>query len=239
MIPKKLFRIESAFPPIGANKATVACWWSILHLILDHSPCHLWTLTTSTTLPHSYYGNMHSLLMKHIGHAVENGSLPHFGGVRVVEDHPGGHGLHYHWVIRGRVSVNVIRRLATKAGFGRIHVDPDPCTPWVAPYLAKYLTKQSRIAGIRSWSCIGDYDGIKTRDIEVQSRSIHVYRLAYRDALALGMSKGVAFAMAKKAQRAFDLYADDATMIDGNPVIGTDRFTRGKSLTLAELTATV
>lgn len=210
-----VFSIQSAFPPLGLNKYGVACWWSILDLVMHHSPCHLWTLTTAKALPDSYYGNMHSNLMRMLRDDLRSGLLKSFGGVRVVEVHPGGHGLHYHWVIRGRVSVDHIRKRATACGFGRIHVDPRPCSPWVAPYLAKYLVKD-RVRGVRSWSCIGDYTGYKGRDIEFSSRSIEVYKRAYRDALGLGLSKGQAFVMAKKAQRAFDLFHDDASYSEGN-----------------------
>lgn len=185
-------------PPMGLNRSGIACWWSILNLVQTDFPCYLWTLTTAETLPHSYYGEFHKNLMRDLGHKARDGFLPkNWGGVRVVEVHPNGHGLHFHWVMRGYLPIKVVRDCTTRAGFGRIHVDPDPVSPKAASYLAKYLTKGERIFGVRAWACIGNYDGVKTRDVEFDSDTARVFRRVFRAATDQGYDNRQAFIMAR------------------------------------------
>lgn len=82
-------------------------------------------------------------------------------GVRVVEPHPGGHGVHIHFVSRRFYDVSLLRELAVASGFGRIHVKPVPLHS--ALYVAKYVTKcRSRLfdeapeyRGVRIWASYG------------------------------------------------------------------------------------
>lgn len=124
----------------------------------------------------------------------------HGGGVKVVEEHPGGHGLHFHWAIKGRIPIHRLLSLGRKCGFGRINVHPDPCTEKVASYLAKYLTKNEKIHGLKVWSCLGSYSGVRCQDLEFLSPSKLVFREAYREAIAAGKGRGPAFNHAKKVQ---------------------------------------
>jgi len=205
------------FPPHGLTRSGVACWWSIMRLIetyhAQNIPCFLWTLTTSTPLPDSYYGNMHSMLMSKMRDAVRSGDLKSWGGVRVIEPHPGGHGLHFHWVMHGFMPVHVIRKLATACGFGRIDVNPDPVSNRVASYLAKYLVKSrkdsSDVFGVRRWACIGDYDGVKTNDVVDESISAQIFRGFYRNAIEQGAPKAVAFGIARVEQARWKKYANE------------------------------
>ena len=198
----------TSFPQLGLTKSGVACWWSINRLIETRSPCHLWTLTVKSVYPDSYYGNMHRNLMRSLRDDVRAGRMDKncWGGVRVTEISPKGHGLHIHWIIAGRIPIRLILRRATEAGFGRIHVDPRPVTPLAANYLAKYLNKRHGQLndGIRKWACIGNYDGVKTRDVQFESKSADVFRAAFREEIARGVHKHVAFARAKIAQRKYD-----------------------------------
>lgn len=198
--------------PIGLSASAAACYMSILYLIQNHSPCYLWTLTTAESLPDSYYGNMHSVVMRNMGTAARNGLIPaNWGGVRVVEVHPGGHGLHYHWVMRGRMDISVVRGITTRAGFGRINIAQNPnktvrvVDEGAAAYLVKYLMKKGdKPMGARRWACIGTYEGVKTRDVIFDSPSIAFFRAAYRSSLAMGYPRGKALSLAKVAQRKFD-----------------------------------
>jgi len=92
-----------------------------------------------------------------------------FWGVRVVEVHPGGHGLHFHVIISERVSVDITRRIAQRYGFGRVHVVK--CNQGAVAYLAKYLTKEDGFPkGVRKWACFGERPHVvRVRDIEVES----------------------------------------------------------------------
>lgn len=90
-------------------------------------------------------------------------------GVRVVEVHPGGHGLHFHALIARRLDVDFVRRLAVRAGFGRIHVQK--CKQSAAAYCGKYLTKRDDglKRGTRRWGMIAGFKGTRVRDIVVES----------------------------------------------------------------------
>jgi len=95
-----------------------------------------------------------------------SGEIP---GVKTVEVHPGGHGLHFHALIARRLPVHEVRRLAIKAGFGRIHVQK--CKRGAAEYCAKYLTKKDDglKKGTRRWGMIGGFKGTRVKDIIVES----------------------------------------------------------------------
>lgn len=103
-----------------------------------------------------------------------------------------------------------MRDCASRAGFGHIFIARDKsgrfrhCDEGAAGYVAKYLTKNSKLSGVRTWACIGDYEGTKTRDIEFQGASVQVFRAAYREAIAAGSPRQLAFSLAKVAQRKFD-----------------------------------
>ncbi len=98
-------------------------------------------------------------------------------GVRVYEKHPGGHGLHIHFVVNCWLSVHLVRQWAAIAGFGRVHA-----VKWheqgsdggeaLNRYLQKYLSKgrTAEFKGVRLYSTFG-MRGIATRqcDIEVKS----------------------------------------------------------------------
>jgi len=144
-------------------------------------------------------------LLNDIKNEVQAGRWPStFGGVKVVEDHPGGHGIHFHWVIKPRIPIRDLLRIAKRWGFGRINVHNRPCTPKVASYLATYLGKGDSLPGLRKWGCIGDFVGSKTRDIEFGSKSVRAFRIAFRKLRQAGATRNQAFVGAKVAQRYFD-----------------------------------
>jgi len=203
----KAFNLAAFRPPLGLTRSAMACWFSIMQLIHERFPCFLWTLTTTTPLPDSYYGNMHAHLMSYMRDATRSGDLPEWGGVRVIEPNPKGHGLHYHWVMNPYLPIRVVRALTVKAGFGRIDIaqNPvtgkiEPCTPKTAYYLAKYLNKDSRVFGVRRWACIGNFTGTRTNDLEDESDSARIFKEAYRSQILAGVPNAVAFAEAKAVQ---------------------------------------
>jgi len=211
---------RTPFPPADLTRSGVACWWSILNLIRDSEkegvPCYLWTLTFAKTYPDSWCGNMHGKLVRALGDDAKLGHLGKdgFAGVRVTEVHPDGHGLHFHWVIRGKLPLARVRFRAKQCGFGHIFIARDARNRFrridtgAAGYLCKYLTKGERLAGIRSWNCIGKYDGVKTYDIEFDSPDSRVFRAAYRAAKLAGSPAALCFQAAKLAQRKYNHEAD-------------------------------
>lgn len=205
---------RNLFPPMGLNSSGVACWFSIVHLILDASsrgiPCYMWTLTFADVVPDSWAGNMHSKLVKYMRDSVRSGAISEFAGVRVVEEHPGGHGLHYHWVIRGKLALSEVRKNAKRAGFGHVFIARDVkgrfrvVDAGAAAYLAKYLNKNEKLHGVRAWACIGTYEGTKTRDVSFDSDSTRVFRHAFEAAKQAGKPRGVCYNAGVLAQRRFD-----------------------------------
>jgi hypothetical protein len=86
-------------PPRSLNRSGVACFDSIIKCIEEHpGECHLWTLTLKELRPDYYIAACRRRLFL----AMQNDQrsscpvVPEFGGVRVVEIHPRGHGLHDH-----------------------------------------------------------------------------------------------------------------------------------------------
>ncbi|MCO5053686.1 MAG: hypothetical protein M9920_15515 [Verrucomicrobiae bacterium] len=144
---------------------------------------YMWTFTTRQVVEDKMamacWHHMNRLLRKKYKDA---GGCP---GVRVVEDHPGpvghpgGHGLHFHVLIARRVDVVEVRRMAIRAGFGRIHVRK--CDQRAAGYLAKYLTKRDDgLRGRRRWGMVCGFKGTRVRDILVQSELAENCRRTYQ-----------------------------------------------------------
>jgi len=192
--------------PIDLPRYALACWWSIAHLIRTCSPCYLWTFTMAKVYPDEWFGNMHMSLTCNVKNAARNstgGKIPkNWGGVRVFEVHPGGHGLHAHWVLRGWMDWKTMQTCALRAGFGKVvHVDPEPIKIDAAYYLAKYLTKQDKIRGCRQWSNIGTYDGIGGRDIHITSERIERIKKSRQWYVAMGKHPYVAYQLALMDER--------------------------------------
>jgi len=188
-------------------RSALACWWSIMHLIRTSSPCYLWTFTMGSgpVQPDERMGHTHGRFVTLMKNAAQRqtpgphgGTIPrNWGGVKVIEEHPGGHGLHAHWVARGRMPWHTVQHLAVKAGFGYIvHVDPRPATEASAFYLASYLTKGGKLRGLRQWGNVGTYDGIGKRDIHQTSARIERIKMMMAYYRALGKHRFVAYRLA-------------------------------------------
>ena len=71
--------------------------------------------------------------------------------IQVYEPHPRGHGWHIHLVVdRGFLPVQILRKYAVRAGFGRIHIERVLSSCGAARYLSKYLVK-----GIKACKALG------------------------------------------------------------------------------------
>lgn len=90
-------------------------------------------------------------------------------GIRVYELHDE-HGLHIHWLVDRFLPVQIVRRIAERHGFGRIHVRR--VGKDIGDYLAKYLSKEIRAAclkGKRLWAAFGAVTWTRVKDINVSS----------------------------------------------------------------------
>lgn len=129
------------------------------------------TLTTRSPVGRGIGGlwNHFRTLCKRAGIPIE--------GVRVFELHKfddlgRGHGMHAHAVLTRYVAIQLVRRLARRAGFGRVHIEVIP-THAAVRYLSKYVSKQLSptkdregfetlkqarlpwLKGMRLWACVG------------------------------------------------------------------------------------
>jgi hypothetical protein len=127
---------------------------------------YMWTFTfprvVDDEVAFACWNHLRTLLCREF----KKGDLP---GIRVVEVHPGGHGLHFHVLIAKRLPVQEVRRMAIRAGFGRIHVQKAKKSSW--RYLAKYLGKQDDglKKGCRRWGFFGSFKGTRVKDIVIES----------------------------------------------------------------------
>jgi len=153
-------------PPHNLNRSALAFWYSLIDLV-EHDTCYFWTVTAKTLVPDSWFGNMHALFIREMHNASRRGEIHEWwGGLRVFEPHPGGHGLHSHLVLRNRMPWKVVKSCAEKAGLGRVNVHPQRVELPLVRYLCKYLMKGGKeMAGVRRWRCVGTYEGCKKNDI--------------------------------------------------------------------------
>ena len=120
-------------------------------------------------------------------------------GLRVYELHDE-HGLHIHWLVDRFVPVQIVRRIAERHGFGRIHAKR--CGKWVGDYLAKYLSKEVRAAclkGKRLWAGFGEATWCRVKDINVRSWLGEEYWRLRGD--AVGITKGQSYGILQDALR--------------------------------------
>jgi len=125
---------------------------------------YFWTFTFKTVMPDWRYSYAWAAFIRDLQNLHGQMIL----GVKCIEVHPGGHGLHYHAILNVRVNAHIVRRIGKRYGIGRVHVRT--CNIGAAYYLVPYLRKEDGLSkGIRRWSTVGGFVGVKKRDIEVDS----------------------------------------------------------------------
>jgi hypothetical protein len=147
--------------PFPWERSALACWWSVVDLLKGKPYSYLWTFTVAEEVEPKEFAQRHKRLLWLIAREIRKGRFPSdWGGVRVFEHHPGGHGLHAHWVVDQRFEVGLLRPLAQTAGFGRVNVLSREASEAAARYLAKYVGKQNQsLGGLHRWACIGPSRG--------------------------------------------------------------------------------
>lgn len=177
-------------------KSYVAFIFNVQKLFDSGGKVYLWTFTFREAHPSWWVSQSWDRLRRDLWDFFGR-----FEGVRVAEMHRL-HGVHYHVLVRKRLPVMVVRRLARRYGFGRIHVcDADIGS---ALYLGKYLTKEKSLPhGGRKWTAFGDFLEGKCRksDIDVSSGVGD----AVKKALAChpGASRSERFAIGRREYRRY------------------------------------
>jgi len=162
-------------PDILRRNAAIEC---TLHTMQALGPVYFWTLTTPDPVfdPREISRRWNNFLTLMRREYKDRGRAR---GLRVYERHPGGHGIHIHFVLSKYVPVQRVREIARATGFGRIHVCKwDEERGAVADYLKKYLFKDRDTdwCGVRVYSTFG-LQGVATRqaDIEITSPKRTLY----------------------------------------------------------------
>lgn len=136
-------------------------------MLFEAYPHHMyfWTLTFKRVYPDWFYPNIFHLFWVEIREKVIG---PYHLGLRVIEPHPGGHGLHYHLLINKRIPKGLLDRIAERHGMGITWVEK--CDFGAAVYLSKYLSKdKTPLFGVRRWHTLGCFRGVRTNDIEIHN----------------------------------------------------------------------
>lgn len=159
------------------SKSQAAFIMSARKLFQESDKVYFWTFTFNRVMPDWYYPRSWQMFIVNLQNAY-GGFLQ---GLRVLEVHPGGHGLHYHALLNRRVSVHLVRRHAKKVGIGIVQVEV--ATRESAEYLAKYLTKTNPLwPGMRRWGPIGGFKQVPKNRLEVDS----VFHRNFREMNPLG-----------------------------------------------------
>lgn len=133
---------------------------------------HMWTFTLPRVLDIKDACNSWSVLLRDL--IKEAG----FSGIRVFELHKS-HGVHVHCVVNKYYSVHLLRAIAFRNGWGRIHVIKCNDNPF---YVAKYVAKSKRegcFRGRRIWASFGDLrkELTKCKDVVISCAKSNAYRL--------------------------------------------------------------
>lgn len=119
-----------------------------------------------------------------------------FAGLRIWERHPVHGGLHVHMLCNERLYVGLMRRLARHCGLGFVlHVRKARADD--GQYMAKYMTKDGSIDGMRMWGKLGNWEHIKCGDLEFQSKEADKFRFVNGILRARGMSAAEAYNMTR------------------------------------------
>jgi hypothetical protein len=132
------------------SKSTEAFKLSVKELFARSKSVYMWSFTfadvPSLEEAARRWKNLCKVLVEQFG----------LEGLRVLEKHPGGHGVHYHALFPRWFPVRVMRRAASRCGFGRINVI-EKCGS-ASYYLSKHFSKTKRpfcFKGVRLWAAFG------------------------------------------------------------------------------------
>lgn len=127
---------------------------------------YFWTFTFKNTYPDWWY----PAAWRKFALAVYNLYGGDVCGLRVIEAHKE-HGLHYHLLVNRRMSIHLIRRIATPLGIFWIHVSKRAVPFAAALYVSKYVTKYGPKLheGIHRWNTFGAFQAVKKNSVIIDS----------------------------------------------------------------------
>lgn len=156
---------------------------------------------------------------------------------RVLEEHPGGHGWHIHFMTVDRYDVRKLRPLAEAAGFGRINVVVIPTAK--AQYVIKYLVKALRKStGRRLWACVG-FKGYTANTMIIQDTYWQeVFSGEFNPHMTVGMRRQRGLERIRAAMFKRDPSEKQKTMDNKHHAAVIDRLNKGEAVCVAEYRGT-
>jgi hypothetical protein len=162
------------------TKSQAAFLFSFDRLQAISNQLYFWTFTASTSSHDWEFSHAWHYFQKRLDRYYDSSLF----GLRVFERHPGpgpreGE-LHCHCVVNLKVSIWNAKRLARGSGIGQI-MWVRKAWPGLNDYLAKYLNKQRKLTGIRSWARFGMWDHCTVNGVEVNSAETRLYKSVYTE----------------------------------------------------------
>lgn len=113
---------------------------------------------------------------------------PQMKGLKVIQDHPGGHGAHFHVLLDRYLPMGVLLRMGEDLGFGHMWVQRvkggDIALAKVVEYVSKYISRRADVAwaGARMWARFGAWMSTRCVDISIDcvaTRALREFRLIH------------------------------------------------------------
>lgn len=153
-----------------------------------HGPCGFYLITIPHVMGWKEVSKRHALMLDRMRTDSWKGRIKRFGGVRVFEEGETTFRPHAHWVMTPRFSQSRVQHYASIVGLGHVWLDPRPAGQYLGMYLSKYLSKGKALKGVRRWSCFGEFESVKVREVEVTSPEIELFRSHFADCKKEGLS---------------------------------------------------
>jgi len=144
---------------------TTYCFQETCHHMMRRGQVYLWTVTFREVMSDRRVGIAYHYFQRDLIRLFHG----NIAGVRVFEIHPGGHGLHVHFLCNRFVPARLVWGLSRKHGLGR--VDVVRADAGISSYLSKYLGKTGpRLAkGMRRWAAFGTAPRFGVANVKVES----------------------------------------------------------------------
>jgi len=152
------------------RKVEVAFLMSMKMLYESSKNTYFWTLTPAWAMGDNAFSRVIRRVLRKWAY---RGYPVGFRAIRVFEPFKSGY-LHCHFVTNTRIGVREMRRICEGTGIGRI--DVRRCNTGVADYLCKYLRKDNRLPGLRTWAKWGKWEHVRVNNVEIDSQETRLMK---------------------------------------------------------------
>jgi|CZKI01.1.fsa_nt_gi hypothetical protein len=160
------------------SKSEAAFLFSFDRLRAISEKLYFWTFTSESSCEDWQFARGWAYFQSRLRKRFDGGLC----GLRVFQRFNGWgarHGeLHCHAVVNQWVYVRTLRYLARGTGIGQV-MKVLEAKSGLEDYLARYMSREGRLEGIRSWARIGCWDHCRVRDVECGGDEANLLRLCY------------------------------------------------------------